>query len=167
MSFGIHTSPSILRPSEYPKPSVCRSIEITTDIHLLDTHNVHLCTAGIHSPVSRHHSSRTCVIIQGLTDSFPLGPHVAFPGTPSTGSCVEYRSTPALMGSKPHASYTTPYGPGSKVQPCGVGAAKAKPAGGWSIRWGSRPGPFAIFRRSGFSSIPSFSAPRHILCSCA
>ena len=94
------------------------------DTQLLGARNVHLFTDGVHSPLSRHLSIRTCEIIQGLTDSL-LASHVACPSSPSTGSYVESRSTPALKVSNPHVSYTTPCGPGSKVLPYGVGAAKA------------------------------------------
>ena len=134
---------------------------------ILGTRNVHLFTDGVHSPVSRHPSVCTCEIIQGLTDSSLLGSHVACPGSPDTGSYVECRSNPALIVSNSHVSYTTPCEAGSKVLPYGVGAAKAWTEGGWSILWGSRPGPFAISRQCGFSPIPRFSAPRHILWSCA
>jgi hypothetical protein len=133
----------------------------------LGARNVHLFTDSVHSPVSRHPSIHTCEIIQGLTDSSLLGLHVACPGSPSTGSYVESRSTPALKVPNPRLSYTTPCEPGSKVLPYGVGAAKACTVGGWSIRWGSRPCPLAISRRCGSPSIPRFYAPRHILWSCA
>ena len=156
MSFGIHAPFSTLLPLDPLSPPVCRSIEVTTDTHLLGVRNVHLFTDGVHSPVSRNPSIRTCEIIQGLTDSSLLGSHVACPGSPSTGSYVESRSTAALIVSNPHVSYTTPCEPGSKVLPCGVGTAKARTAGGWSIRWGfetsisagERPKTYALDRAS-------------------
>ena len=167
MSCGIHAPLFTLLPLDPLSPPVCRSMQVTTDTHLMGARNLHIFTDGVHSPVSRHPSIRTCEIILGLTDSSLLGSHVACSASPSTGSYIESWSTPALIVSNPHVSYTTPCEPGSKVLPYGVGEAKASTAGGWSIRWGSRPGPFAISRQCSFSSIPRFSAPRHILWSCA
>ena len=73
MSCGIHAPLSTLLPLDPLSPPVCRSMQVTTDTHLLGARNIHLFTDGIHSPVSRHPSIRTYEIIQGLTDSFLLG----------------------------------------------------------------------------------------------
>ena len=116
---SLHSFPWIPLPLQSASP--CKS-PLT---QLLGARNVHLFTDGVHSPVSLHPSVRTFEIIQGLRDSSLLGSHVAWPGSPSTGSYVESRSTPALIVSNPHVSYTTSCEPGSKVLPYGVGVAKA------------------------------------------